>query len=914
MKMFKSLFVFFLLFLSSSILQAAEVFDWNVDYQTSSPVFDGTNSYSTSTTSLAISDQMTVVTWVKFSDLSQGRQKIICKSDSNLSDIELSIGKYEWAPRIEVYISTSNQNNLRLVTDTVNTITLDQWMQIMVVYDGLEVSVYLDGELNVSAALTGNLKSTAYDTYIGGLSGGDYFNGSISKVEIYDYAYSGTEIDASYPSSIANKSVFNWLAADQSPAPDFDGTNSYSSSTTSLDINDKMTVAAWVKFSDLSQGRQKIICKSDNNLYDIELSIGKYEWGPRIEIFISTDNQSNLRLVTDTVNTITLDQWMQIMLVYDGQEVSVYLDGELNVSAALTGNLKNTTYDTYIGGLASGDYFNGNISKVEIYDYVNLSLLNDPTNKNITWQWLYVDQSPSPVFDGTTSYSTGVSDLEIAGDDTCTVSAWIMIDSICEGRQKIFYKGDQNQAAPNISLGKYEYGPNAEFRLTTVGNQTCRVVGGFIKPQRWTYITGVYDSQYLKLYVNGQLVKSASYSGLIENTSDLAYVGSSFNNDRFTGMIESVKVQALALSDTEVLNSYNLTKEKRVNAEISVIDYSVKTSGQKLIYSGWDSPTSMFVKNNWQTMDSTPLDGTSIAVLVDRSLPVSTANLLCWQVTSSQVNLTVNDAFYTGAVSDMTNVSFTNLNENMLRVKINGSASSDLYWYDSTRWTQFINNWKVLVNLAKDLNCKGIIIDTEDYNGHLFSYQHQYNYNQSSFTNYETQVTSRAKTMIDEMKAIAPELNLHFYFAWPLYYSEVVAKNISPENSEYGLLLSFLDGLVENCHSSAKVIDLYEYSYSYMTEDDFASSLTERDSYLSSLYTATELDRTGNGFGLFLDNGAVWDTTVFDNNYFTPKDFSYALYYAFKNGAEYVWIYSQNARFFNNPSIPQAYLDEMDKF
>jgi len=74
------------------------------------------------------------------------------------------------------------------------------WHHAAAVYDGSEMSLYLDGAIVAGTAAAGNIQQRTSDVWIGSQTGGlNQFDGLLDDVRIYDHALSGEAIAAMVP-------------------------------------------------------------------------------------------------------------------------------------------------------------------------------------------------------------------------------------------------------------------------------------------------------------------------------------------------------------------------------------------------------------------------------------------------------------------------------------------------------------------------------------------------------------------------------------------------------------------------------------------------------------------------------------------------------------------------------------------
>ena len=70
----------------------------------------------------------------------------------------------------------------------------------------------------------------------------------------------------------------------------------------------------------------------------------------------------------------------------------------------------------------------------------------------------------------------------------------------------------------------------------------------------WTHIASTYDGQNIKLYINGELVKTVAATGAISGNSSVTYIGGA-SIRRFPGIIDEVRISNIARSDDWIKRS-----------------------------------------------------------------------------------------------------------------------------------------------------------------------------------------------------------------------------------------------------------------------------------------------------------------------------------------------------------------------
>ena len=132
----------------------------------------------------------------------------------------------------------------------------------------------------------------------------------------------------------------------------------------SLDITDKITLAAWVKMDDAGNSKfQPFVSKGDYT-YAI-----KHHSRNVIEFVIYDDGfwQVAHFPVDSSFNHV----WHHVAGTYDGNKLKLYVDGKLEATTAYAGSIASGTYNLNIGSNseARGRFYSGAIDDLRIYDY-----------------------------------------------------------------------------------------------------------------------------------------------------------------------------------------------------------------------------------------------------------------------------------------------------------------------------------------------------------------------------------------------------------------------------------------------------------------------------------------------------------------------------------------------------------------
>lgn len=328
---------------------------------------------------------------------------------------------------------------------------------------------------------------------------------------------------------------------------------------------------------------------------------------------------------------------------------------------------------------------------------------------------------------------------------------------------------------------------------------------------------------------------------------------------------------------------------------------------KKLIYYGWGTRDTQYVRDHWREMEQMPFDGVGITIAIDRSKPTTgdgvTGNLLGWQVMGPK-------AFrleqFREAIADLKAARWRVFTDNFLPVALSASGSAaDLTWFDEERWRIIANNFAVLAKIVAEGGLKGLILDPEHYQTALFSYTAQQQKVDRPFAAYQEVARRRGRQVMMAIAAHLSDVVLLSPYGYTLPLSDV-RRGISLDLAKYALLPAFYDGLLEAMPEGAVLIDGYEYAYPFKERHQFLEGYRRIHQDALQLSSAPEeyQKKVKAGFGLMLDYGNRPD-------YRTPGALRQALVHALEISDGYVWLYSQGPQFFPPSRIDPSYIEAL---
>ena len=306
--------------------------------------------------------------------------------------------------------------------------------------------------------------------------------------------------------------------------------------------------------------------------------------------------------------TIALNTWFHTACVFDGTTAYLYVAGILTTSATKSWNTLNVNR-AYLGRqVDNGQYWNGNIGQAAIYNRAlsateilqnyNATKKKFTADENIVTEGLILNIDPAK----SNSYpGTGNTIYDLSGfGNTGTLSNSPTFLSINGG--SLIYDGTNDYITiphnssqnltyitvsawfnfPTVPFSGLGINKEGSFRLMSAEAYTSTASGRLggswgtgvgpgsttLKPNKWYQIVMTADGTTQKLYVNGTLDYSANNSALASvNSNVLSFATYHFGASNFMNcQISQTQIYNRALSAQEILQNYNATKNRFINA------------------------------------------------------------------------------------------------------------------------------------------------------------------------------------------------------------------------------------------------------------------------------------------------------------------------------------------------------------
>ena len=638
--------------------------------------FDGTGDLVNcgNDSSLDITSAITISAWIN-ADTTVDSQRVVDKLRNDAYALRLSddgsLAVMELAGEFGGVDQTPGNSSID------NFITLGEWTHVSVTYDGAIIRYYVDGMPAGSAepSPAGDIGTSTVDMAIGARYDGVYeFAGEIDEVRIYNRALSANEVKQLYkwaPGPVMHLKMDENVAGDAQTLRDVsgngnDGTTDYGANTTGmdcskpgkygfgcefdgtddhvvvtdtgsdsvLDMTEALTLSAWIyKTGNTSTDSEtNLITKadSDGNPVNYWLQVEDFSDTEYLSYYVISDTGTPGEIRSN--DPISLNTWHHVTVVDDDDAgtCKLYIDGvsqgeTVTYSGHPSGRgLQDNDHNLLIGGLYSGEFYQGLIDDVRLYNYARTQdqIIEDmnaghpaggsPVGSPIaSWK---LDQGHGDTAFDFVGDNDGTLDAGSSGDNTDESEMW---DNNGKIGKAIDFDGtddyiisDFEQSSGSMTASAWIYPETGgEYRIVEdrgLGVSTypgwqlkidddsgdwglcdCLVVdedgdyvGGYNKAcagtsrynyNEWHHILMVFDDSIddLFMYVDGVLIHTYEDSGIDDYDNSLeTHIGATTYSSGvqgsaqqiFDGLIDEVKIYNYAMTANQVKTEFNMGK------------------------------------------------------------------------------------------------------------------------------------------------------------------------------------------------------------------------------------------------------------------------------------------------------------------------------------------------------------------
>ncbi|MEM9273667.1 MAG: LamG-like jellyroll fold domain-containing protein [Cyanobacteria bacterium P01_F01_bin.143] len=516
---------------------------------------------------------------------------------------------------INIYLQDNQLNLGAWVSDAGEWLSYDidanTTYNVVLVFDSGELKGYVNGEsIGTVATSFTSIPSHSGDIAIGQINNdtrfsntesstdnnGYYFDGTIDDVALYNTALSKKRVEAHYNAipivgNIYNNSLEgdtedNTIIGDgNNNILSLDGNDDYikTNNLTGLNTGNTVhTIEQWVYISELPSERSWLSVLG-------QYGTGSHHWLLHADgqLQIGVYNRSGQQLLP----SLAVGEWTHVATVYDGSNLTLYINGEEFGSTAASFNFTNTEYSigrplnwqpNFKGQVDEVRVWNTARTEQEIQDNYKSSLTG--TENGLVGYWnfdrdsandnniadltsngndaslvngqqnnivIHEDNSDHDLsLDGNNDYVkiSNVTGLN-TGDTVHTIEQWVYLPELPSGRAWLSVLGQYGRGSHHWlvhSDGHMQVG----FYGTSNGQLLPTLEAG-----KWTHLATVYDGTTLTLYINGEEFGSTPASFNFTNTD--FHLGRPLRSDpNFKGKVDEVRIWNTARTEQEIQDHY----------------------------------------------------------------------------------------------------------------------------------------------------------------------------------------------------------------------------------------------------------------------------------------------------------------------------------------------------------------------
>jgi len=387
-------------------------------YGNSAYAFNGTSSEIEASNSSQLNSPYTTVSmWVKPNSLPATSEVFLISFGGWQERFKVSVpahGKPVW--------TTNNSSGISdMDSGDGNVLEVGVWKHVVFLHNGTNDKIFMDGVLVASKAVSGTLNSTDNPLGIGynAVDGGNWFDGVLDDVQIFNYALSdgavadlyedqstfpgtATDLVAEYKfaGSTEDATQFGNHAVNGGAVPTTDRFNYASNAyqfagadsmlvANSIQLNtDFTTISFWVKVDELPATSEAYLLSNGGWQERWKISLP-----PHGKPVFTTNYENGISdMDSGGGNELPVGQWRHVVMVHDGLKDKIFINGNLANEKNVVGALNSTDHPLGIGNnpIDGGNYFKGSLDEIRIY---NRALSNAEVLV------LYIAQSTAPNFD-----------------------------------------------------------------------------------------------------------------------------------------------------------------------------------------------------------------------------------------------------------------------------------------------------------------------------------------------------------------------------------------------------------------------------------------------------------------------------------------------------------------------------------
>jgi hypothetical protein len=602
---------------NASVISASYTTD-RFGFGKSAVSFDGKSSEVTAANAAQINSETTTVSlWVKVNKLPENGESFLLSNGGWQERLKISLPSHG-----KPVFTTNHSNGISdMDSGDGNDLKPGEWTHLVVVHNGTQDKIFIDGTLKATKNVIGTLNSTTKPLGIGYnvIDGGNWFDGVLDDVEIYNYALSDAEVSGLYTLQAAFPGTASYLVADYSldgNGKDDSGLNNdallldnaspatnrhgwagnalYGPAKAENSIalqSDYTTISFWARPNALPASGEVYLLSNGGWQERWKISLPSH--GKPVFTTHATTCCSDMD--SGDGNTLKPGEWSHFAMVHDGTHDQIYMNGVLVNQKTTSGALSKTKYPLGIGfdPIDNGSYFDGSLDDVLIfnralnaaeiaalYDVQNtVPVISSPLVADYTFDNTRNDASAyknnaygnalstkdrfgksnkAVVFDGKSTYVEAANSPQLASDYT-SVSFWAKVNTLPASGEVYILSHGGWQERWKISLPSHGK-PVFTTHATSCCNDMDSGDGHALRPGEWSHVVMTHDGTVDRIFMNGAKVNEKAYTGALNKTVHPLGIGYDpiDRGNYFDGALDEVQIYNHALTEAEVYALYIL--------------------------------------------------------------------------------------------------------------------------------------------------------------------------------------------------------------------------------------------------------------------------------------------------------------------------------------------------------------------
>jgi hypothetical protein len=200
----------------------------------------------------------------------------------------------------------------------------------------------------------------------------------------------------------------------------------------------------------------------------------------------------------------------------------------------------------------------------------------------------------------------------------------------------------------------------------------------------------------------------------------------------------------------------------------------------------------------------------------------------------------------------------------------------------------------------------------------VFNYRKQRDAGTKTWDMYADRARLRGHEVMEAFQREYPGVTVFLTFGYSAPWLQLQSGITTLADCPFGLIVPFLDGMVQAASGGTRIIDGYESAYGFRDTTRFVqASRAVKHDLLPIVRDRTKYAKVVSlSYGIWMDHDwrtFGWDTTDVGKNYHPPAAFERMVRSALALSDEYVWIYTETPRWWSDEGRPVKLPDAYDR-